>query len=83
MRFLRLLLFFAHLFLYLHYMAERICIYAKDVQTITGKGIRYSQKLLKTIKLKLKKKPHQVVSISDFCLYMGLEEKNVTKQLKD
>ena len=64
-------------------MAERICIYAKDIQTITGKGIRYSQTLLKTIKEKNKKKPHQLVSIADFCKYMGLDEKTVTKQLKD
>ncbi len=58
---------------------NRLCIYAKDISIITGKGIRSSQKMLKEIKLKLNKKSHQYVSLQEFADYVGINVEDVTK----
>ncbi len=52
---------------------KRVVIYPKDVMIITGKSERYSRYLIQRIKKHLNKADHQVVSISEFCTYMGLE----------
>ncbi|RYF26324.1 MAG: hypothetical protein EOO42_01785 [Flavobacteriales bacterium] len=58
---------------------ERLCIYAKDISIITGKGIRSSQKLLREIKSKLNKQNHQYVSLKEFAEYTGIELELVVK----
>ncbi len=40
---------------------------------ITGKSERYSRYLIQRIKKHLNKEDHQLVSITEFCNYMGLE----------
>jgi hypothetical protein len=52
---------------------KRLCIYPKDVSIITGKGQRWSQRLLKNIKFALNKTQHQPVTIKEFSDYMGIE----------
>ena len=52
---------------------KRVCIYPKDVQSITGKSYRYARLLLIEIKEQLNKEEHQFVSIEVFCLYTGLK----------
>lgn len=56
---------------------DRIIIYPKDVQRITGKSERYGRILLKRIKNHLKKDEHQFVSIEEFCTYTGLKDEQV------
>jgi hypothetical protein len=51
---------------------ERICIYPKDVQIITGRSERYGRNVLNQIKKKLAKEKHQLVSVEEFCLHTGL-----------
>lgn len=51
---------------------KRVVIYPKDIMIITGKSERYSRYLLKRIKTHYNKSEHQIVSISEFCEYMGL-----------
>jgi hypothetical protein len=58
-------------------------IYTKDIQRVTGKTERYSRKVLKKIKIKYGKQKYQLVSLSEFCEYMGLEQKEVAKYLND
>ena len=53
---------------------KRVVIYPKDIMIITGKSERYSRYLIQRIKKHLNKEDHQVVSILEFCSYMGLEE---------
>ena len=50
----------------------RICIYPKDVQRILGKSERYSRNLINTIKQTLNKSSHQILTIQEFCTYMGI-----------
>ena len=58
-------------------MKKRICIYPKDIAIITGKTERHGRSLLNRIKKHFNKKPHQVVSVSEFCDYMGLKQEEV------
>lgn len=44
---------------------------------MTGKSERYSRYLIQRIKKYLKKEDHQVVSINEFCEYMGLSEDEI------
>ena len=51
----------------------RICIYAKDVQNITGKKERTARKLLSDIRYRLGKQKKDLITISEFCDYTGLK----------
>ena len=52
---------------------NRICIYAKDVQNITGKKERTSRKLLSDIRSRLGKQKKDLITIGEFCDYTGLK----------
>jgi hypothetical protein len=51
----------------------RICIYPKDIQRITGRSERYGRNIINEIKLRLKKQPHQYITIHEFAEYSGLD----------
>jgi ribose 5-phosphate isomerase RpiB len=61
---------------------NRLCIYPKDVQIITGRSDKYGRNLLKKIKEHFRKQQHQVVTVEEFCQYMGLQQEVVARQLK-
>lgn len=52
---------------------QRMIIYPKDVQRITGKSERYGRYLLERVKTACKKEKHQFVTVAEFCHYTGLE----------
>jgi len=52
---------------------KRICIYPKDVQVVTGKSERYGRTIINKIKEHHHKEKHQLVTIDEFCDYMGFE----------
>lgn len=58
---------------------KRVVIYPKDIMIITSKSERYSRYLIQRIKKHLNKEDHQVVSISEFYTYMGLDEEDVER----
>ena len=60
---------------------KRVVIYPKDIMIITGKSERYSRYLIKRIKDHFKKEDYQVVSIEEFCTYMGLDQELVEEAL--
>lgn len=49
---------------------------------ITGKSERQSRNILNDIKVFYKKEKHQLVTIQEFCTYMGLNYEDVTSYLK-
>jgi hypothetical protein len=61
---------------------QRIVIYPKDIMIITGRSERYSRNLLNKVKASYSKEKHQLITISEFCKYMGFEEKNVALMIK-
>ena len=61
---------------------ERVCIYPKDVQIVTGKSERWGREVIKKIKTHFSKQSHQLVSIDEFCEYTGLSEHLVKEKLR-
>jgi len=61
---------------------NRLCIYPKDIQIITGRSDRYGRNLIKKIKEHFKKQQHQVVTVEELCQYMGLQQDTVARQLR-
>jgi hypothetical protein len=51
---------------------ERLCIYPKDIQIVTGKSERYGRNLIRKMKEAFSKQDHQFVTIEEFCNYTGL-----------
>ena len=61
---------------------SRICIYPKDVQVVTGKSERYGRTIINKIKERLNKEAHQLVTIDEFCDFMGFETSKVQGLIK-
>lgn len=61
---------------------NRLCIYPKDIQMITGKSDRYGRYIIKKIKSHFSKEQHQLVTIDEFCQYMGLQYDAVIKEIR-
>lgn len=61
---------------------KRLIIYPKDIKNIIGKSYNTAWILWQEIHAALNKSDHQVISIREFCEYMGLEEKLVLEFLK-
>jgi hypothetical protein len=51
---------------------QRVVIYPKDVQRITGKSEKSSRRLIKKLKECSGKREHQFVSVEEFAIYTGL-----------
>jgi predicted DNA-binding transcriptional regulator AlpA len=62
---------------------ERIIIYPKDVQRITGKSARYRYTLLNKIKESKQKAKNQFVSVNEFAEFTGLSVEEITSYLQD
>lgn len=60
---------------------DRICIYPKDVQIITGKSYRQSVRILEKIRQFYKKEKHSYVTVNEFCLYCGLDFEEVDRMI--
>ena len=59
-----------------------MCIYPKDIMIITGRSDRYGRNLIKKIKEHFRKEQHQVVTVDEFCQYMGLQPEAVLRELR-
>jgi hypothetical protein len=60
---------------------NRMVIYTKDIQRITGRTERYARKIMHKIRVKHGKQKHQLVSLTELCDYMGLPLEDVAKYL--
>jgi hypothetical protein len=56
---------------------QRLIIYPKDIQRITGKSERWGRILLQKVMKKFNKEDHQAVSVEEFCIYFGLKVEQV------
>lgn len=61
---------------------ERICIYPKDIQIVTGRSERYGWSLIKKIKTHFKKQQHHLVTVDEFCQFTGLQQESVAKKIR-
>lgn len=62
---------------------DRLCIYPKDIQLVTGKSERYGRNLIKKIKESYSKQEHQFITIDEFCKYTGLCIQSVKERLRN
>ena len=62
---------------------NRIIIYPKDVQRITGKSERYGRNLLNQIRKIKKKTKKQFISISEFAEFTGLAVEEIQMYIND
>lgn len=60
---------------------ERITIYPKDIQRVTGRSERYGRILISKIKRHLNKQDHQFVTIEEFCEYTRLKMEHVRQHM--
>lgn len=56
---------------------RRICITTTDVMFITGKSERQARNIINDVKDHYRKSKHQVVTIKEFCEYMGIKEEEI------
>ena len=61
---------------------NRIAIYAKDIQNITGRSERTARKMLATIRKKLNKQKREFITIEEFCRYAGFKAEQIINFLK-
>lgn len=59
------------------YDIQRVCIYPKDIQRITGKSYRQSTRLMQKAKTDINKLANEFLTIEEFCLYAGLKYEQV------
>ncbi len=57
---------------------NRVCIYPKDIQLITGKSYRQSIRLMQKIKKELNKLENEFLTIDEFCIYTGIRYEQVS-----
>ena len=56
---------------------NRIVIYVKDIQNITGRSERTSQKMMTAMRKKYNKKRGEFITAEEFCNHTGLKEEDV------
>lgn len=61
---------------------NRIVIYAKDIQNITGRSERTARKMLTEIRKRCNKSRGEFITIEEFCLHTGFKEKQVVEFLR-
>ena len=62
--------------------SDRVCIFPKDVQRITGRSERYGRLLLHQIRKHFDKKPHQFITANEFAEITGVDLETVRDYLK-
>jgi len=61
---------------------QRICIYTKDIQIITGKSDKYCRTIIKNIRKLNNKEKHHQISVLELSNYLGLNVEEIMKLLK-
>lgn len=60
---------------------RRVIIYPKDIMILTGKSERNARALHGRIREHFGKQRHQVLMVSEFCEYMGMNVEEVRKMV--
>jgi hypothetical protein len=62
---------------------KRTVIYPKDIQRITGKSERTGRRILEKIRERRGKEKHQMITVSEFADYTGIDAEIVQEYLTD
>lgn len=64
-------------------MPYRVNIEVDEIARLLGKSLRKSQSLVQEIKHHNKKEKHQIITVEEFCKYVGIADiESVRSQLK-
>jgi hypothetical protein len=61
---------------------NRLIIYPKDIQLVTGRSESYARKIIRAIKKSLGKKKNQFVTYKEFCEFSGLCLEDLEEHLR-
>lgn len=61
---------------------NRICIYTKDIQLITGKSERQCREIIRQIKKQHRKEKHQPVTVYELSDYLGVQVEKIQPLLR-
>ena len=61
---------------------NRICIYTKDIQLITGKSERQCREIIKIIRQHKNKAKHQVITVHELCEYLDINPNTILGLLR-
>ncbi|MDX2189308.1 MAG: hypothetical protein SFY32_05555 [Bacteroidota bacterium] len=61
---------------------NRIVIYTKDIQNITGRKERTARKLMSELKRKVGKQEYGFLTVEEFCKLTGFKEEQIRPFLK-
>lgn len=64
-------------------MLKRTVIYPKDIQRITGKSERTGRRILERIRKVNGKEKHQLITVSEFSNYIGIDAETIQSYLTD
>lgn len=64
-------------------LPPRIVIYPKDIENITGRRQRTAQEILRKIKKHYNKKRFDLITVHEFCEFMGMKEEFVREFLTE
>ena len=67
----------------MHPIPQRVVLYSKDVENITGMKSRTARRLLQKIKEQVGKTDLELVTVQDFCKVTGIPEDVVRSFLLD
>ena len=62
---------------------KRTVIYPKDIQRITGKSERTGRRILDRIREQKGKEKHQLITVSEFAHYTGIDVETVQDYITD
>ena len=61
---------------------NRVVIYSKDIQNITGRSQRTARKMMSVLRKKYKKNKGDFITIDEFCQHTGIKKEQVNIFLK-
>ena len=61
---------------------NRVVIYSKDIQNITGRSQRTARKMMNVLRKKYKKNKGAFITIDEFCQHTGIKIEQVNIFLK-
>ncbi len=61
---------------------NRICIYTKDVQIITGKSDKTARAIINKIRCKNNKSKDQPITVKELAQFLGVDSKQIEDKLK-
>jgi predicted RNA-binding protein YlqC (UPF0109 family) len=65
-----------------HSIPRRIVLYPRDVENLTGRKGRTARAILQKVRVHFGKPRHALVTVREFCNFMGLDEKEVRENLQ-